>query len=302
MRTGTSIIFLLISMAVFSQEDALKVFFYEGDIDFKRAWQTEWLELSLLDLQLDKNDSLALENESLLYLLDDESRLFYLSHPGKFQINTLIDSIESQGGRSLFSRYYNFLWDELNQPNKDIEKYARQYLADKGGVSRAPNIPHIICPFYDSFILADKIDFIWEDCGAKEYTLSFWDSYNYGDNLYTVTIADTFFSISTKQKWMPINEEFYWTVTINKKPASNFVPIKVLDIESKNEIRKELKTFDEETHLSNGVSLLIIAAFYERHNLYRLANDSYLEAIRLNPENQLVKKYYHLFMARMGDF
>ncbi len=302
MRAGISIIFLLISITVFSQEDALKVFFCKGDIHFKREWQEEWLELSLLDLKLKNHDSLALGNESVLYLLDNESRLFYLSHPGKFQIIALIDSIESQGGSSLFSRYSCFLWDELNKPHKDIEKYSRRYLADKGGVSRAPNIPHVICPFYGSFILADQIDFSWGNCRANEYTLSFWDSYDNGDNLFTVTIADTAFSISTKQKWMPVNKVFYWAITVNRKPASVFIPIKVLDVESRNEIHKDIKAIKEETHASDEVGLLIIAAFYESHNLYHLANDSYLEAIRLNPENQHVKEYYHLFMARMGDF
>ena len=302
MRAGTSIIFLFISMVVFSQDDALKVFFYKGDIHFKREWQEEWLELGLLDLKLNKHDSLVLGDESVLYLLDNKSILFYLAHPGKFQIKVLVDSIESQGGSSLFNRYSCFLWDEFNKPHKDIEKYARRYLADKGGVSRAPNIPRIICPFYDSFILADQIDFRWAGCGAKEYTLSFWDSYNNGDNLFTVTMADTAFSMSAKQQWMPVNEVFYWAITANSKPASIFIPIKVLDVESRNEIHKDIKAIKEETHASDEVGLLIIAAFYERHNLYHLANDSYLEAIRLNPENQLVKEYYHLFRARMGDF
>ena len=101
---------------------------------------------------------------------------------------------------------------------------------------------------------------------------------------------------------MPVNEVFYWAITANSKPASIFIPIKVLDVESRNEIHKDIKAIKEETHASDEVGLLIIAAFYESHNLYHLANDSYLEAIRLNPENQLVKEYYHLFMARMGDF
>ncbi len=302
MKTGITITFLLVTTMLFSQEKVFKVFYYDGDIQYKHHKQKEWVDIISIDLTLKLNDSIALWGESGLYLIDNEGRQFYLAHPGKYEIMAVCDSIKNLVSQSLFTRYSQFIWDEFNKPHIDIEEYADRYLKDKGGVSRAANIPEIFSPFYGTYILNDQIGFKWEDSGAEDYTLSFWDSDYNGKRLFAVTISDTVFSISTKLSWMPENKVFYWAVTENRKPASNFIPVKVFGGEEKNKIHEAVNSIKKEIQVSKEVSLLMLAAFYEKNSLYQLANNSYQKAIRLNPENKVIKEYYNLFMARMGNF
>jgi len=298
-----SIIFIwgiLISVTLSSQENEYKVFFYGGDVYFKQ--QQQWLRFNSINYIFTNNDSISLGDESFLYLVDKENMQFFIDQSGKHKIDGAIEYIKKQGSSSLLGRYSKFIWDELNKPNEDIEEYADQYLKDKGGVSRAMNIPQIISPFYNTHILRDEILFKWENSGAQKYTLSFWDSDYEGRRLFSLTISDTVFSLQLDQDWIPRNRTLFWSVSENKKPATNFIPFMVLGEEEKERIHETVEGMNTEFQGPEEIKLLMLAAFYEENNLYQLARDSYRLASSLDPDNQAIEEYYRLFMARMGDY
>lgn len=300
MRESVFIIILIFSLRLFGQDDNFKIFYCDGKILFKNELEGKWIELKPDYVTLKQEDSIRLFHNSTIYLLDHEGFQCNLSKQGDYCISKAIDSLKNHGGPSLFRKYSQFLWDELNKPHQDIEKYANRYLADKGGVPRTSGRPYVIYPLHGSFILDDHIDFKWEDSGANEYTLTFWDSNDNGNKVFSLQVNDTTISISKKQKWIPIDKMFYWSLTENRKAASIFIPIKILDKKSKNEILKDIKAIEEEQYFTEEVRLLLLAAYYEKNNLFKKANNAYIYAIEFNPENQIIRQYYQLFLARMG--
>jgi hypothetical protein len=299
MKTYISIIFLFFTTFLSGQETLFKVFFYNGDIQYKYYQLKEWNNLNRINFTFMQSDSISLGEQSELYLFDNEGRQLHLSHPGKYEIIAMSDSIKKQGSKSLFTRYVQFIWEELNTPDKNIEQYADRYMKEKGGVSRAVNIPLIISPFYGTYILENQIDFKWENTGEK-YTLSFWDSDNNGRGFLSIAIEDTTATLSTKLPWIPKDKIFYYSITENDKPATNFIPIKVPGKEKKEKILQGVNSIKESFPEKGEAMLLLLAAFYEKNNLLEKAESSYLEAIKLNPGNKILWDYYELFLARMG--
>jgi hypothetical protein len=299
MRKTGIIIFLFIINISFSQEVSYKVFFFDGKIELKGKGASGWSELNTLNVTLDIHDSLALAQDSYIYLVDRQGNQVYLDHPGRYEVVILQENDGASESQSLFAKYAEFVWEELNKSEKDIEDYADRTLKEKGGVKRAVNIPPILLPYYGSHEMAEEIVFLWEDTGAEEYVLSFWDSDMDGKWLFSVITSDTVIALSTRLEWVPTDVDIFFTLTEKKRPANNFIPIRVLSPE------KQRPVLDELEHIASmkaheQVKLLLTASMYEENRLYSEAEKTYRKALELDPGNEEVLLYYSLFKERRG--
>ncbi|MFC2107097.1 hypothetical protein ACFLRY_02055 [Bacteroidota bacterium] len=294
------IILFLLGSSIISQDIKYKVFFFNGEISFKRYEGSLWNKFNDDDLNftLLPTDSIFLGNEAELFLIDNANAQYIFSDPGKNKISVLTDSIEALGGESLIGKYADFIWDELNKAKDDFDNYTEKHMREKGGVSRAINIPEIYSPIYGTFIIDDKISFIWENTGVEKYTLSFWDSDMNGNCFFSVAIEDTFATIPTKLPWMPEDGNlYYYSITESNKDATNFIPLKVLNNTEKEKIESDIEQIRQDLNQSVAIQYLIIASYYEENNLLDKAKQSYLQALEEN-DNAIIQRNYILFQAR----
>ncbi len=302
MRVYIIFVFLFLSCIIISQDVTYRVFFFNGEVSFKGYQEKSWNILNDVNIMLTPNDSINLEKGSELFLFDNNAAQYYFSLPGKNKISTLTDSINLLERESLISKYADFIWKELNKPHADLDDYAEKHMREKGGVSRAVNIPVIYEPFYGTYIIDDKLEFKWENTGVDKYTLSFWDSDKNGRCFFSVAIEDTFALVPTDLPWMPEDGIlYYYSITEKNKPSTNFIPVKVLNKEEKENILVSLDQIMHNPNIKGWSRDLIIASLYEENNLLINANQIYLEILENNPNNTAIQKYYNLFLARNQD-
>ncbi len=293
---------LLISSQVQGQEILYRIFYFTGNIQYKPVGEQQWKPLNALNITLKEGDSLMITGEGKLHLMDAQKKQACLEHPGKYEVTSVKDKATNKTASDLLTQYIEFVWDELRKPHKDLEDYADRYLKEKGGVSRAVTVPIVITPFYDTYIFDDYIDFTWYDSGTEEYVVSFWDSDHNGRRLHAVTSTDTTCSIHHGENWIPEDGSFYWTVTEKGKPTVTFFPIRFLNGEEMISIEEEYMEIDRSLrYISDDLYWLIVASFYEDHNLLVKANDAYLRALESDPGNKVIQEYYNFFLARRGQ-
>ncbi|MCF8344197.1 MAG: hypothetical protein K9H13_06120 [Bacteroidales bacterium] len=299
MKKTASLILFFLPFSIFSQEE-YRVFFYSGDIEFKVNGYNQWQKVNRLNIPLFPADSINLINGSQMYLINQNGEQALVLQSGKLLLSDFLDEA-GDGTDNIIASYAEFVWEEFNHPHKDLEKYADKYMKEQGGVSRAINIPEIYTPFYGSHIIADQIYFSWKDEGMLKYTLSFWDSDKNGRKLFELTLKDTSLSVSTKTAWIPADETFYWSVSLEGENPANFFPVKVLDRNDTEKIEAGLRQMDKQfDDYRPELIWLLIASFYEEDDLYQQARFAYLNALDFAANDAEIQEYFDLFLARMG--
>lgn len=293
------IILLSSILTAFSQRE-LSVFFYSGEIGYKNQEQ-DWKMIDKLNLKLIPADSIHLSEGSQLFLIKNKGDQVLISKAGKYPLEEVITSLDDE--EDIIAAYTEFVWEEFNHPHKDLDKYADKYMREKGGVSRAANIPEIFSPFAGSDIIDDYIYFSWKNEGAVFYTLSFWDSDTYGRKLFELSVKDTMVVISTSTLWLPKNEVFYWSVTIEGQNPVNYFPIAILGKKEKREIEAEVSKIEKNMKEAKPELIwLVLASFYEKNDLLQQAKNAYMNALDFSLNDKNIKEYYKLFLARIGEF
>ncbi len=294
-----SLLTILLSFTCFAfPQQELSVFFYSGDIKYKNQEQ-EWKMIDKLNLKLSPSDSIHLSAGSQLFLINKKGDQVLISKTGKYPLTEVISS-SSDDGENIIAAYTGFVWEEFSHPHKDLEKYADKYMKEKGGVSRAANIPEILSPFLGSDIIDDKIYFSWKNEGDVPYTLSFWDSDRNGRKLFELSIKDTLVIISSNSLWLPKNDIIYWSVTIEGKNPVNFFPISILGKKEKREIEAEVSKIEKNMKEAKPELIwLVLASFYEQNNLLQQAKYAYQNALDFSLNDKNIETYYKLFLARV---
>ncbi len=298
MRYLLLILFVSISFSVFSQSE-FSVFFYSGNVKFKKARTEYWNEIDQLNLKIDVTDSIYIKQGSQLFLISKSGKQILLHKEGKYYLENLIKSIPDNEQENIIAAYAEFIWEEFNNKHQDIEKYADKHMREKGGVSRAVNLPEIFMPVYGTYIISDKILFSWKNEGNVFYNLSFWDDDVNGKKLFELLLKDTLIKISTISHWIPKNKTLYWSLSLIDKRPANFIPIKILGKKEKREISSKISEIEKIIeNVRPEFIWLIKASFYEQNNLLNQANNSYLNALDLSNNDQNILEYYNLFLAR----
>lgn len=291
--------FLLSVNIAFGQVATYKVFFFDGKIQLKGQGATGWSELNTLNYTLNLRDSLALSQDSYIYLVDQKGDQLFLEHPGRYEIVNLTEDDGRTESTSLFARYARFVWEELGETEEDVDDYADRTLKEKGGVKRAVNFPPIILPYYGSHEMGEEMHFEWKSTGTEAYVLTFWESDTDGKWLFSTTTSDTMILLSTRLDWIPEDVDIFFTLTEKKRPANNFIPIMVLGPEKRQRILSELEIIAS-MKAHEQVKLLLTASMYEENKLYSEADKTYRRALELHPGNEEILLYYSLFRERRG--
>lgn len=299
MKKFIFLIAFFITASLSSQEE-YRVFFYSGEMAYKSIDRPDWKTINQLNIPLYPADSVMLTDGSQVYLIKKEGGQVLVHQAGKHILKDLLAETDEEA-QGLFASYAEFVWEEFNHPHKDLEKYADKYMKEKGGVSRAVNIPEIYTPFYGSHIIADQIYFSWKDEGKVNYTLSFWDSDQNGRKLFELTLKDSSLSVSTKTAWMPVDETFYWSVALEGENPANFFPVKILGENDAEKIEAELRQRDKQFgNYRPELICLLKASFFEENGLYQQARFAYLNALDFAANDTEIQEYFDLFLARMG--
>jgi len=290
---------LFMSLLTLSQTSNYEIFYIEGDAFFSE--QTRGGEEALtMGKLIPPGGNIRLTEGSKVIIFDEGGDLLLLETMGSYSFENLQ---EIQGEENpLLASYLEFVWEELKSKHADLETYSADNLKDKGGVTRSScTTPEMAQPYYAETVTGTEIKFMWNKKSGGKYKFVILDRDYNGNILFEDQTSKDNYTFSTDQNWFENGATYYWSVYPKDEPNCATYAFKVItDVEFlalDDEINNILSAYELET----GITFMIKAAYFEKYNLYTLANDAYKNAMDAQPDNVDFQKTYALFLARIGN-
>lgn len=292
-RKLTAIIaFLLISSTAFSQDYAFKVMANKGSNEVKSG--ETWLPLKT-GASLKSTDELKLADNSYLGLIHASGKPLEVREAGPHKVADLAKKIKE--GSSVVNKYTDFILSSNAETKKNR-------LSATGAVHRGdPTAINVHLPESHKSIFNNVAIVSWttEVSGPYIVTVSNMAS----EELDRFETAEKTATIDVKNPKYKFNSDAFskgLVVQVKSKAdaklASAEFMIKALEPKQVEAIQAELGTVVTEVAEESALKQLILAGFYESHNLLIDAIAAYEKAIKLEPEVSTYQESYDDFMAR----
>jgi hypothetical protein len=294
---------LLLISGQLTHAQKLDIFLLSGDCWYQPAGQIKWKKLSNKDstMHVTPESKIKLMVNAQLIVSQDQ-KTFLVNKPGVWRIGQLL--AQSAKTPSLLEKYFTYLLDHLTHQHKSLDEYAEYYLRQKGLVSRGVGCttPLMLIPEYDAALRDKSVDFKWAaDPKAKSYTLAFYEDWNESTKPYwQQEVPAKTIRIDLDKALLEYGKEYFWCVYPTGQPNCARYLFKRSPPESLREFEKQLRTLNTQLKYDQAMNAFVRAGLYELNRFYGEANRQYRAALQLAPKNQLYRKSYGLFLARIG--
>jgi len=291
-------IFILLFTSILtlqSQDLSFKVLIASGEI-YKKSSDSTWQRI-IIGNKLNQNDLIKLSNDkSYLVLLNAKNYSHEIFQMGEYTVKQLTQKVNQRNQASISSKFFDYLSQELfsgRELAKDV------YL---GAVERrsTPKIKVFLPRTTKAF--REKLDFIWYSSPkTSEYKINIYDTYS--RLLFEKTLVDTFFTIDLTSLNISTLSTIFWNICSTSDPdiSSDEFIIELLSNEASNEITDSLRileqTFDNKQSAFYHFTLAFFFANYELNNI---ALKYFNEAVYLAQDVVEYKKFYSLFLRKIG--
>ncbi|HMG92329.1 MAG TPA: hypothetical protein VK589_19865 [Chryseolinea sp.] len=284
-----SVLFALISSVAIAQDYAFKVLANKGGNSVKSG--ADWAPLKT-GATLKNGDELKIVDNAYLGLVYNSGKPLELKQPGNYKVADL--SAKMKSGNSVLNKYTDFILSSNAEGKKNR-------LSATGAVDRGENLPvRILLPENQSAGIYNTVAIVsWESKVNGPYTVTVRNMFD--DELNKFETADTKVQIDlTDAKYAKEN-----AVLIEVKAKSDHRPskprlIKKLSPAEHAGIQKSLTEINNDVAEQTALNKLILARFYEEHNLIIDAITSYEQAMALAPDVPTFNEEYQYFLTRHG--
>ena len=282
------VMLMVCSEMVSAQDYAFKVLAFKGANEYKTG--EEWKPLKTGTI-LRRDDEIKLTEGAYVGLMHHTGKPFELKEPGNFKVSGIEEKIKP--GAGVMTKYADFI---LSSNSAEAKK---NRLSATGAVSRdiAQPLSLILPENQNSAIFNSTAIISWE--GSKV------------DGPYTLTIRNMFDDVLDRFE----TAEKSFTVDFSRFPGQNALIMQVHSKSSANEaskdhlikrlspaeqekIRKSLEAIAPDLSEPTALNKLILAGFFEEHQLLIDAITAYEEAIRLAPDVPSYQEAYDDFLIR----
>ncbi len=168
-----------------------------------------------------------------------------------------------------------------------------------GGVKGYANKAYAITPllYASGKLPSSNVTFKWHSvAGDGPYTFSLLVSG--GNTLAQVLVVDTAITLDLKQLPLNPDEAYEWSVTRGSTAKSTAVSVEISP-QSVETAQKSISGLPYYLSASPFEQQIMLAYTYEEGNLYYSANEVYAALLSAEPDNQLLRRLYAAFLARM---
>lgn len=287
---------LLFAFAANAQEYQFKVLANQGDntLITSDGSRNEHLKVGSI---LQEGDKLILSEGAYVGLMHPNGRTMELKAEGEFEVSTLIK--QAGKGNSVASKYADFLISKMEAADGNINENHTQYLKVTGAVERALDSSAIKVMMPNAAEIFNPSAFIkWSDLGDVAYTVTVKNMYD--EVLFTKETNKTHIQLDLNEKDLSKEKLVIVKVAVKDNPslASDNYGIKRITAPKAKSINADLAALKASFQEENGLNKLILASFYEDHNLIVDALANYEEAMNINPTVQEYKLAYERFVMR----
>jgi hypothetical protein len=287
--TKIALLFVLISSLACAQDYAFKVLANKGSNTVKSG--ADWVPLKT-GATLKDGDELKLVENAYLGLVYNSGKPLELKQAGNYKVHDL--AAKMKGSTSVLNKYTDFILSSNATGKKDK-------LSATGAVDRGENLPvRLLLPENQSAGIYNNIAIVsWETKATGPYTVTVRNMFD--DELNKFETAETKVQIDLADaKYAKEN-----AVLIEVKAKSDHRPskprlIKKLTPAEHAGIQKSLTEINNDVAEQTALNKLILARFYEEHNLIIDAITSYEQAMAMAPDVPTFQEEYQYFLTRHG--
>lgn len=285
------------SSLVFGQDFAFKVLANKGNNEVKSG--DSWEPLKIGEA-LQPTQELKLVANGYVGLIHSTGKPMELTEAKTYSIADLSKQVSGDGsGSSVVSKYTDFI---LSSNSAEAKK---NRLSATGAVHRGVegNAIDVMLPEDNSQqgIYNDKATIQWQsDKVAGPYVVTMKNMFD--DVLSSMETPETSVTIDLNDPKLAKENAILVTVSAKADPnqTSKQYVIKRLTDAERAQVDSSLKELMMEVNQSTALGDMILAGFYEQHNLLLDAMTSYEDAIKLAPDVTTYQDDYDDFLVRTG--
>lgn len=287
---------MLLSWQVNAQEYQFKVLANQGDntLITSDGSRNEHLKVGSI---LQEGDRLILSEGAYVGLMHPNGRTMELKEAGEFEVSSLIQ--KAGEGNSVASKYANYLISKMSEEEVDIHANHTQYLKVTGAVERALDSSVIKVMLPNSAEIFNPSALVkWTNLGEVAYVVTLKNMFD--EVLLTQETSKPQIKIDLNAKELSKEKLVIVKVAVKDNPAlaSDNYGIKKIAAPKAKTINADLAALKASFQEENGLNKLILASFYEDHNLLVDALANYEEALKINPNVEEYKTAYERFVTR----
>jgi hypothetical protein len=293
MKKGKFLLFVgfsVLSSVVFGQDYAFKVLANKGANEVKSG--DSWAAVKT-GASLKKEDELKIPENAYLGLVSATGKPIELKQAGTYKVADLASKVGT--GTSVLNKYTDFI---LSSNSAEAKK---NRLSATGAVHRGITGPITVYLPKTSNIYNKDLVIKWESTVAGPYVVKLKNMFE--DELMKVETPEntTTFDMSDPKF---ANES---AILVEVKPKSEAsskdsnddkYSIKKLSAADHDKIKKALSDIMPEVNEGNAMDFLVLAGFYEQHNLTIDALAAYDKAMKLAPDVPSFREAYDSFLIR----
>lgn len=246
---------------------------------------------------LQEGDKLILGEGAYVGLMHPNGRTMELKEAGEFEVSSLVQ--QAGEGNSVASKYANYLINKMSEEDVDIHANHTQYLKVTGAVERALDSSAIKVMLPNSAEIFNPNAFVkWTDLGEASYVVTMRNMFD--EVLLTQETSKPQIEIDLNANELANEKLVIIKVTVKDNPAlaSDNYGIKKIAAPKAKTINSDLKSLKASFQEESGLNKLILASFYEDHNLLVDALANYEEALMTNPDVEEYRTAYERFVTR----
>ena len=288
--TKIALLFVLISSFANAQDYAFKVLANKGSNTMKSG--ADWVPLKT-GATLKDGDELKIVENAYLGLVYNSGKPLELKQPGNYKVKELSDKMK-KGGPTVLNKYTDFILSSNAEDKKNK-------LNATGAVSRdvLQHSIHVVLPDNQFAGIYNHLAIVNLDTKvAGPYVVTVKNMFD--DELNSFEVSGTSFQIDLNDAKYAKESAVLLDVKSKADPkaVSKTRLIKKLSAPEHATVKKELDAISTDVAEHTALNKLILAGFYEKHNLLIDAITSYEEAVKMAPDVPAFKEEYEYFLTR----
>lgn len=299
----TRIAFLLFLSAniAYGQDYSFKVLANKGDNEiYPKSAEAIWEPLKTGAVLMD-GDKIKVGENAYVGLMHKSGRTIELKVEGEYNISELVKT--QSGSTGIASIYADFIMNKMSNAGteEDINKNHREHLKVTGAVERSVLADINVMMPTSAEVLNTHALIKWDNVAPEAgYLITFTNMFD--EVIATKQTESPFFNVNlndpkfSKEKLLIFNVK---VVGDESKSSENY-GIKRMSADEATPIKNDLAALKAELQEETAMNKLILASFYEQHDLLVDALTNYEEAISLYPEVKEFEIAYQQFKDRNG--
>lgn len=291
-KLALAVLFLVGFGHVQAQEYAFKVLVNKGKNELKSG--ATWTPIKV-GATLKPEDQLKVAENSYLGLVRVSSgKPLEMKKPGTYSVLKLKTEMDAQPSNSVLNKYTDFILSSATSPKNTLSATGA---VDRGILKIDLNLPGPSTEHAEVF--GKKVIVSWVDeKKLKPYMVTF--NNMFGDELLSKETSDTWIEVDLTDPALSHEDAVLVKVTskTDKNRESEVRTIKKVSKANRDKIGVAYNEFAAANAEQTAINKLLLAGFYEQHDLLIDAGTALQEAAKMEPE--VYKDLYNEFLLRSG--